>query len=75
MLNQEEFAEFCMIMRVVDFMQSRRAIFDEDPEVIAAFEELQCCTASLFELLDADERDALLDRYREEQVFLDGASR
>lgn len=70
MLSEQEFAEFCAIMRVVSFYKSNMDAFREEPEIMSAFNSLQDCTAELLSLLDESERDALLEQYGEELEFL-----
>lgn len=71
MFTEQDYAEFCMMMRVVSFMRSNEDVFSGDAEILEATRGLQESVAGLLELLDEKERDHVLERYREETRFLE----
>jgi hypothetical protein len=70
MLTEQETADFCMIMRVVSFLQSNLAVFADAPEIMNAFQNAQRSVAELLEILDESERDTLLDQFQVEMELL-----
>ena len=72
MLNEEEEANISMFMRVYEFLRNNKAVFENDEEFVNALEEVRVAINKIFELLSEEDKDRLLERYKEEMEYLNG---
>ncbi len=70
MLSDDQKAEITMMMHVVNHLQSNLPIIGEDAEMMDALSQLKTTVGGILDRISEEERDGLLEQYKEEAPFL-----
>jgi hypothetical protein len=70
MLTDEQSAQVTMFMRVANHLQSNLHIIEGNAEVMDSLAKLKEAIASILDGLSEEERDSLLEQYKEEAELL-----
>jgi hypothetical protein len=71
MLTEDMEAHLSMFMRVVEFLRNSEEVFRENKEFMEAYEEMKEVVVKIMDQLTEEDKDALLERYKEEMEYLE----
>jgi hypothetical protein len=71
MLTEDMEAHLSMFMRVVEFLRNSEDVFRENKEFMEAYEEMKEVVVKIMDQLTEEDKDALLERYKEEMEYLE----
>jgi hypothetical protein len=69
-LTDEQEAQISMFMRVFEFLRKNENVFRENEEFMKQYESFKNALPKILDELSEEERDILLERYKEEIEFL-----
>jgi hypothetical protein len=71
MLTEDMEAHLSMFMRVVEFLRNSEDVFRENKEFMEAYEEMKEVVVKIMDQLTEEDKNALLERYKEEMEYLE----